>query len=63
MSRVVTLSKMRAAEVIVAKELLIAFEGASAESSAWLEVQGILNVGSKYVGFDGFLGVPVEEVG
>ena len=50
-------------EVVVAKELLIAFEGARRESSAWLEVQCILDVGSKYVGFDGFLCVPVEEVG
>ena len=50
-------------EVIVAEELLIAFEGASAECGAGFEVQGVLDVGSKDVRFDGLLSVPVEEVG
>ena len=50
-------------EVVVAEELLIAFEGASAECGAGFEVQGVLDVGSEDVGFDGLLSVPVEEVG
>jgi len=49
-------------EVVVAEELLIAFEGASAECGAGFEVQGVLDVGSEDVGFDGLLSVPVEEV-
>jgi len=49
-------------EVVVAEELLIAFEGASAECGAGFEVQGVLDVRSEDVGFDGLLSVPVEEV-
>ena len=48
-------------EVVVAEQLLIAFEGASAECGAGFEVQGVLDVGSEDVGFDGLLSVPVEE--
>ncbi|MGC8643882.1 MAG: hypothetical protein ACP5XB_28810 [Isosphaeraceae bacterium] len=50
-------------EVVVAEELLIAFQGACGERDAGFEVQGILNVGSEDVGFDGLLSGPVEEVG
>ena len=50
-------------EVVVAEELLIAFEGASADGGAGLEVQGVLDVGAEDVGFDGLLGGPAEEVG
>jgi hypothetical protein len=50
-------------EVVLAEELLIAFEGSRGESGAWFEVQGVLDVGSEDVGFDGVLSVPVEEVG
>ena len=49
-------------KVVVAEELLIAFEGASAECGAGFEVQGVLDVRSEDVGFDGLLSVPVEEV-
>ncbi len=50
-------------EVIVSEELLIAFEGARAECGAGFEVQGILDIGSEDVGFDGLLSDPAEEVG
>ena len=50
-------------EVMVAEELLIAFEGARAECGARFEVEGVLHIGAKDVRFDGLLSVPVEEVG
>src|SRR4051812_46008879 len=50
-------------EVMVAEESLIAFEGAGAEGGAGFEVQGVRDLGSEDVDFDGLLSVPVEEVG
>jgi hypothetical protein len=55
--------KDRRGEIIVAEELLIAFEGAAGESDAGFEVQGVLDVGSEDVGFDGLCSLSVEEVG
>ena len=50
-------------EVVVAKELLVAFDGPRGDLDSGLEIQGILDVGSKDIGFDGLLSVPTEEVG
>ena len=46
-------------EVVVAEELLIAFEGASDKCCAGFEIKAIWTAD---VGFDGLLSVPVEEV-
>ena len=63
MSRVVTLSKTRAARSWSLEELLRAFDGARAECDARLGVEGVLDVGMEDVGDDGLVRVPVEEVG
>src|SRR5205823_14871073 len=53
----------RCGEVVVAEELLIAFEGSCAERDARFGVEGVLDVVAKDGGFDRLLRVPVEEVG
>ena len=50
-------------ELVVAEELLIAFEAARADHGAGLKVQGVLDIGAEDVGLDGLLGSPAEEVG
>ncbi len=54
---------MASGEVVVAEELLIAFECASGESGARFVIEGVLDVGAEDVGFNGVLSGAVEEVG
>lgn len=50
-------------EVVVAEELLIAFDGACGDRGAGFAVECVLDVGAEDVGFGGLLGGPSEEVG
>lgn len=49
--------------VIVAKELLVAFDCARTEFSAGLEVESELDVGAEHIHLGGFLRGPVVEIG
>jgi len=49
-------------EVVVAEVLAITFDGSTRDFNPRLEIRGILDVGSKYIRFNGLVGGPVEEV-
>src|SRR5271157_1719745 len=50
-------------QFVLAKHLLIAFDGARRDCDAGLEVEGVLDVAPEDVSLDGLLGSPAEEVG
>ena len=50
-------------QFVLAKEFLIAFDGACRDRDAGFQVEGVLDVAAEDVSFGGLLGGPAEEVG